>query len=65
MRRLLVGVVLLSGCTWSNSLYQARRLAAEGEAAARSGQPFEAQRAWDLAGVKADSAFARARGVGR
>ena len=37
MRRLVVGVVLLSGCTWSNSLYQARRLAAEGEAAARSG----------------------------
>ncbi|MBL0177842.1 MAG: hypothetical protein IPP98_01785 [Gemmatimonadetes bacterium] len=65
MRRLLVGVVLLSGCTWSNSLYQARRLAAEGEAAARNGQAFEAQRAWDLAGVKADSAYARAHGVGR
>ncbi len=64
-RRLLLVVVLLSGCTWSNSLYQARRLAAEGDAAARRGEPFEAQRAWDLAGVKADSAYARAHGVGR
>ncbi|MBK7596538.1 MAG: hypothetical protein IPJ11_15180 [Gemmatimonadetes bacterium] len=48
-----------------NLLYQARRPAAEGEAAARNGQAFEAQRAWDLAGVKADSAYARAHGVGR
>lgn len=66
MRRLLlVTTVLLCGCTWSNSLYQARRSAAEGEAAEREGRTFEAQAAWGTAGVKADSAYARAHGEGR
>lgn len=66
MRRLLVVTLLLvGGCTWSNSLYQARRSAAEAEAAEREGRTFEAQAAWGTAGVKADSAFARAHGVGR
>jgi|CXWL01.1.fsa_nt_gi hypothetical protein len=64
-RRLLVALVCLGGCTWSNSLYQARRYAAEGEAAEREGRTFEAQAAWGTAGVKADSAIARARGDNR
>jgi hypothetical protein len=64
-RRLLVtALLLLSGCTWSNSLYQARRLAGEAERAEREGRPFDAEGAWSQAAVKAESAFAR-RPTGR
>jgi hypothetical protein len=62
MRRLLLAVGLVGGCTWSNSLYQARQFAGEAERAERDGRGFEAQTAWDQAGVKADSALARASG---
>lgn len=60
MRSISVGLLLLlGGCTWSNSLYQARRLVGEAERAERDQREFEAQSYWDQAAVKADSAFAR------
>lgn len=62
--RLLLATLLLVGCSWSNSLYQARRLAGEAERAERSGRSFEAESFWSQAGVKADSALARSPGSG-
>jgi len=60
VRRLALALLcLLGGCTWSNSLYQARRLAGEAERAEREGRPFDAEGAWGQATVKAESAFVR------
>lgn len=60
MRRLALGLLLLTGgCTWSNSLYQARRLAGEAERAEREDRPFDAEGYWGQATVKAESAFVR------
>lgn len=61
MRRLTVILALmLAGCTWSNSLYQARSLSGEAARAERGGRPSEAEGLWSQAGVKAESALARA-----
>lgn len=60
MRRLALGLLLVvGGCTWSNSLYQARQLAGEAERAERDGRPFDAEGYWGQATVKAESAFVR------
>lgn len=59
--RLLLATLLLVGCSWSNSLYQARRLAGEAERAERTGRSFEAESYWSQAAVKADSVLARSR----
>ena len=59
-RHVVVGVALLTGCAWSNSLYQARLLSARAMEAEREHRPAEAQQLWGQVGVKADSAYARA-----
>jgi tetratricopeptide (TPR) repeat protein len=60
MRRLwLVTVLLLGGCAWSNSLYQARRLTNAAERAEREDRSFEAGGFWGQVVTKADSAYAR------
>ncbi len=55
----LMVLVLLAGCTWSNSLYHARRLSRAAEKLEREGRPFDAGTAWGEAVTKADSAYAR------
>lgn len=52
-------MMMLAGCTWSNSLYHARRLSKEALQLERTDRPFEAASVWSQAAVKADSAFAR------
>lgn len=59
MRRTLVLLLLLTGCTWSNSLYHARRLSQSALRAEREERSFDATSFWGQAAVKADSAFAR------
>jgi len=60
MRRLgLVGLLLLGGCAWSNSLYHARRLTNAAERAEREARGFEAGGFWGQVVTKADSAYAR------
>jgi hypothetical protein len=58
-QRVIVAVLLLAGCTWSNSLYQARSLSGDAARAARGGRPSEAEGLWNQAAVKAESALAR------
>jgi hypothetical protein len=57
--RAVVAVLVLAGCTWSNSLYQARSLSGEAARAERGGRPFDAEGLWSQAAVKAESALAR------
>ena len=60
MRRgAIAAALILAGCTWSNSLYQARSLSGEAARAARGGRPSEAEGLWNQAAVKAESALAR------
>lgn len=59
MRRALLIPLLLAGCTWSNSLYQARRMTGIAERAEREGRTFDASSYWAQAITKADSAYAR------
>jgi hypothetical protein len=59
-RRLLLSLLLLGGCTWSNSLYQAHHFMADAERAEADHSPDVAQTAWGQAAVRADSAYARA-----
>jgi len=60
MRRCAIAAALIvAGCTWSNSLYQARSLSGEAARAARGGRPSEAEGLWNQAAVKAESALAR------
>jgi tetratricopeptide (TPR) repeat protein len=58
-RAWLVGLLLLGGCAWSNSLYHARRFASAAERAEREDRSFEAGGLWGQALTKADSAYAR------
>ncbi len=60
--RQVLAALLLVSCSWSNSLYHARRLAGEAERAERSGRSFEAESYWSQAAVKADSVLARSPG---
>lgn len=55
-----VALLLLGGCTWSNSLYQARRSSAEALAFERENRPGDAENAWGVAASKAESAYVRA-----
>lgn len=61
MRRLALVACLLAlgACSWSNSLYHARRLARAAEDAERQGRGAEAGGFWGQAATKADSAWAR------
>ena len=59
-RSVMAAVLVLAGCTWSNSLYQARSLSGDAARAARGGRPSEAEGLWNQAAVKAESALARA-----
>ncbi len=59
LRLALIGSVALGGCTWSNSLYHARRLSSQAVQLERDGRPFEAVTVWSRAAVKADTAYAR------
>ncbi len=56
---LTISLLLLGGCTWSNSLYQARRMTGIAERAEREGRTFDASSYWAQAITKADSAYAR------
>ena len=58
-RRLAFAAVLLAGCTWSNSLYQARLLSRNAMTAERERRPAEASQLWGQVVVKAESAYAR------
>ncbi|MES1259553.1 MAG: hypothetical protein ABUL71_03085, partial [Gemmatimonadota bacterium] len=49
-----------AGCSWSNSLYEARRLSGYAITAEREKRPGEAQSWWSQVIPKADSAYARA-----
>lgn len=59
-RILLVAVLALAGCTWSNSMHLARRFARTAERAEREGRSGDAENAWAQSSVKADSVVARA-----
>lgn len=61
MRRftVLVACVTLPACSWSNSLYHARRISDRAISLERNDRPFEATSAWASAAVKADSAYSR------
>lgn len=61
MNRMMVmlGLLLATGCTWSNSLYHARRLSQAAEKAEREGRPFDAGTYWGQAATKADTAYSR------
>lgn len=58
-RRLAVATLALAACTWSNSLYSARRLSGSALKAEREERGFDAGTLWGQAAVKAESAFAR------
>ena len=62
MRRLAWALLLLAGCTWSNSLYQARRLSNSAAKAEREERSFDAGSIWGQVAVKAESAYARNAG---
>ncbi|MES2306177.1 MAG: hypothetical protein V4558_11745 [Gemmatimonadota bacterium] len=61
MRQVVAAAALLAltGCTWSNSLYQAKVNSAAALRAEREGRPGDAENAWGVAAVKAESAFVR------
>lgn len=59
MRRLALAAIFLAGCTWSNSLYQARRLSNSAAKAEREDRTFDAGSIWGQVAVKAESAYAR------
>ncbi len=59
MRRGVLILALLVGCTWSNSRYQARSLSGQAARAERGGRAAEAEGLWNQAAVKAESALAR------
>lgn len=55
-------LVALVGCTWSNSLYQARVSSSDALKAEREQRTLDAENAWALVVVKAESAYARRPG---
>jgi hypothetical protein len=58
-RSALPGLLLLAGCAWSNSLYQARHLTQDALRAERDKRPGEASQLWGVVVFKAESAYAR------
>lgn len=55
----LAVLLLLGACSWSNSLYQARRLSSAAVKAEREERGFDAGSLWGQVAVKADTAYAR------
>ena len=53
------GLMMLAGCAWSNSMYQARRTTRDAARAERDHRPGEASQLWGIAVTKAESAYAR------
>lgn len=65
MRRAVLLVVMgwsVAGCSWSNALYQARRLSQSALKAEREERGFDAGSLWGQVAVKADSVRARSGG---
>lgn len=60
-----LALLLLGGCTWSNSLYQARRNTNEALRAERENRPGAAMDAWNVVAETAESAYVRAPGSGK
>lgn len=58
-RHAVAAALLLAGCSWSNSLYQARLLSRDAMRAEHDQRPGEAQSAWSTVVTKAESAYAR------
>ena len=58
-RAWLAFLLLLVGCTWSNSLYRARELSGSARKAEREDRTFEAGALWGRVAVKAESAWSR------
>jgi hypothetical protein len=58
-RALIPVLLLLGGCSWSNSLYSARRLSDAALKAEREERTFDAGSYWGQAAVRADSAYQR------
>ncbi|MEO5824853.1 MAG: hypothetical protein ABIR59_03120 [Gemmatimonadales bacterium] len=56
---LLAVCALVPACSWSNSLYHARRISDQAISLERNDRPFEATSAWASAAVKADTAYSR------
>ncbi|MBA2293105.1 MAG: hypothetical protein H0W15_11695, partial [Gemmatimonadales bacterium] len=56
---LLAVCAFVSGCSWSNSLYHARRISDRAISLERNDRPVEAISAWASAAVKADTAYSR------
>ncbi len=54
-----LGVLLLSGCAYYNSMYYANRYTREAERAQRSGRAAEARERWRQAAIHAESLLAR------
>jgi hypothetical protein len=54
--------MLVTGCTWSNSLYQARQLSGSAAKAEREERTFDAGSLWGQVAVKAESAYVRSPG---
>ena len=59
MNRIAIALLLLTGCSWSNSLYHARRLSDSALKAEREERSFDAGSYWGQVAVKADSAYSR------
>jgi hypothetical protein len=60
VKRAALGVLcLVIGCSWSNSLYQARLISGKALQAERQNRPGEARSDWGQVADKADSALAR------
>jgi hypothetical protein len=56
---LAIGGLVVTACTWSNSLYQARTFSRAAARSEREGRPGEAQPLWGQVAVKAESAYVR------
>lgn len=56
---LLALCALVPACSWSNSLYHARRISEQAISLERNDRAFEATSAWASAAVKADTAYSR------
>jgi hypothetical protein len=59
VKRLSMLAFLLAGCSWSNSLYNARRLSESALKADREERTFDAGSLWGQVAVRADSAYRR------
>lgn len=65
MRRLVAALALLTACSWSNALYNARRLSNSAAKAEREERSFDAGSLWGQVAVKAESVYVRDPDGGR